>query len=34
MRERCDGFYLNCADKRLLDSYENYVFYQLGALHE
>ena len=34
MRERCEGFYLNCAKKPVLDSYQNYVFYQLGALHE
>ena len=34
MRERCDGFYLNCVKKPVLDSYQNYVFYQLGALHE
>ncbi|MBS0582346.1 MAG: sulfatase-like hydrolase/transferase [Proteobacteria bacterium] len=34
MRERCDGFYLNCRKNEVLDSYQNYVFYQLGALHE
>ncbi len=34
MRERCDGFYLNCPDKRVLDSYENYIFHQLGVLHD
>ena len=34
MRERCGGFYLNCAKKMILDSYQNYIFYQLGALHE
>lgn len=34
MRERCDGFYLNCVKKPVLDSYQNYTFYQLGALHE
>ena len=34
MRERCAGFYLNCAKKQILDSYQNYIFYQLGALHE
>jgi len=34
MRERCDGFYLNCKKNEVLDSYQNYVFYQLGALHE
>src|SRR5580765_2406001 len=31
MRERCDGFYLNCKKNEILDSYQNYVFYQLGA---
>ena len=34
MRERCGGFYRNCAKKTILDSYQNYIFYQLGALHE
>ncbi len=34
MRERCGGFYLNCANKPMLDSYQNYIFYRLGALHE
>ena len=34
MRERCDGFYLNCTDKRLLDSYQSYIFHQLGVLHD
>jgi phosphoglycerol transferase MdoB-like AlkP superfamily enzyme len=34
MRERCDGFYLNCANKRVLDSYQNYIFHQLGVLHD
>jgi len=34
MRERCGGFYLNCSKSEILDSYQNYVFYQLGALHE
>jgi len=34
MRERCDGFYLNCKKTSVLDSYQNYVFYQLGVLHE
>lgn len=34
MRERCAGFYLNCAKKMILDSYHNYIFYQLQALHE
>jgi phosphoglycerol transferase MdoB-like AlkP superfamily enzyme len=34
MRERCAGFYLNCEKKQILDSYQNYIFHQLGALHE
>jgi len=34
LRERCDGFYLTCADKRVLDSYQNYIFHQLGVLHD
>ncbi len=34
MRERCDGFYLNCVKKPVLDSYQNYVFHHLEALHE
>ncbi len=34
MRERCDGFYLNCKKTNVLDSYQNYIFYQLGVLHE
>ncbi|MGH8122682.1 MAG: sulfatase-like hydrolase/transferase [Rudaea sp.] len=34
MRERCAGFYLNCPKKQILDSYQNYIFHQLGALHE
>ena len=34
MRERCGGFYLNCTKKTILDSYQNYIFHQLGALHE
>jgi phosphoglycerol transferase MdoB-like AlkP superfamily enzyme len=34
MRERCEGFYLNCAKKQIVDSYQNYIFHKLGALHE
>jgi phosphoglycerol transferase MdoB-like AlkP superfamily enzyme len=34
MRERCNGFYLNCAKKPLLDAYQNYIFHDLGVLHE
>jgi phosphoglycerol transferase MdoB-like AlkP superfamily enzyme len=34
MRERCHGMYLDCKDKRLLGSYQNYVFHQLQAVHD
>jgi phosphoglycerol transferase MdoB-like AlkP superfamily enzyme len=34
MRERCHGMYLDCQDKRLLDSYHNYIFQHLQAVHE
>jgi hypothetical protein len=34
MRERCHGMYLDCKDKRLLGSYDNYVFQRLHAVHE
>ena len=34
LRERCRGQYLDCKDKRVLDSYQNYVFQKLQAVHE
>jgi phosphoglycerol transferase MdoB-like AlkP superfamily enzyme len=34
LRERCHGQYLDCKDKPLLDSYHNYVFQHLQAVHE
>jgi phosphoglycerol transferase MdoB-like AlkP superfamily enzyme len=34
MRERCHGFYLNCTNKPVLDAYQNYIFHDLGMLHE
>ena len=34
MRERCSGLYLTCADKPTFDSYRNYIFHTLGALHD
>jgi phosphoglycerol transferase MdoB-like AlkP superfamily enzyme len=34
MRERCGGFYRNCSKKEVVDSYHNYIFYQLNAVHE
>jgi len=34
MRERCQGRYLDCPNKPLLDAYDNYVFDTLHAVHE
>ena len=34
MRDRCHGFYLNCPDKPVLDAYQNFIFHDLGVLHE
>ena len=34
MRERCQGRYLDCPNKPMLDSYDNYVFDTLHAVHE
>lgn len=34
MRERCQGRYLDCPNKPLLGSYDNYVFDSLHAVHE
>ncbi|MGH8042560.1 MAG: LTA synthase family protein [Rudaea sp.] len=34
MRQRCQGRYLDCPQKPLLDSYQNYVFDTLHAVHE
>ncbi len=34
LRERCKGFYLDCADKRMLDSYTDFIFHTLQALHD
>jgi phosphoglycerol transferase MdoB-like AlkP superfamily enzyme len=34
LRERCNGFYLDCNRKPVLDSYQNYVFHEVGVLHE
>jgi phosphoglycerol transferase MdoB-like AlkP superfamily enzyme len=34
MRDRCHGFYLNCPDKPVLDSYQNFIFHDIGVLHE
>ncbi len=34
LRQRCNGAYLDCPDKPLLDTYKNYVFHQLGDVNE
>jgi len=34
LRERCNGFYLNCKNKPVLDAYQNFIFHDLGVLHE
>jgi phosphoglycerol transferase MdoB-like AlkP superfamily enzyme len=34
LRERCHGMYLDCKDKRVLDSYQNHVFQKLQAVHD
>jgi phosphoglycerol transferase MdoB-like AlkP superfamily enzyme len=34
LRQRCDGAYVDCKDKPLVDSYDNYIFQRVGALHE
>jgi phosphoglycerol transferase MdoB-like AlkP superfamily enzyme len=34
LRERCDGAYIDCKDKSLVDSYHNYIFQRVGALHD
>jgi phosphoglycerol transferase MdoB-like AlkP superfamily enzyme len=34
LRERCDGAYIDCKDKPLVDSYHDYIFQRVGALHD
>jgi phosphoglycerol transferase MdoB-like AlkP superfamily enzyme len=34
LRERCKGAYVDCKDKALVDSYHDYIFQRVGALHE
>ncbi|HEX6833841.1 MAG TPA: sulfatase-like hydrolase/transferase [Rudaea sp.] len=34
LRERCHGVYRTCQNKKVLDSYHNYIFQTLGAVHE
>jgi len=34
LRERCNGAYVDCKDQALVDSYHNYIFQRVGALHE
>lgn len=34
MRERCQGIYFDCKQEKVLDSYHDYIFHQIVALHE
>ena len=34
LRERCNGIYLTCPKKTVLDSYHTTIFQKLGAVHE
>lgn len=34
LRERCNGFYLDCPDSRMLDSYTDFIFHTLQAIHD
>lgn len=34
LRERCQARYLDCPNRRLLDSYHDFIFHQLQAVHE
>ena len=34
LRERCNGTYIDCKNKPLVDTYHEYIFQRLGALHE
>jgi phosphoglycerol transferase MdoB-like AlkP superfamily enzyme len=34
MRERCKGYYLDCANRPMVDSYHNRLFHELNVLHE
>jgi phosphoglycerol transferase MdoB-like AlkP superfamily enzyme len=34
MRERCKGYYLDCANRPMVDSYHNRLFHELTVLHE
>ena len=34
MRDRCRGYYLDCANQPMVDSYHNRLFHDLNVLHE
>jgi len=34
LRERCNGAYLTCTNKPVLDAYQNFIFHRLGVLHD
>ncbi len=34
MRDRCKGYYLDCANQPMVDSYHNRLFHDLNVLHE
>ena len=34
LRERCNGAYVDCRDTPLVNSYHDFIFQRLGALHE
>jgi hypothetical protein len=34
LRDRCKGLYLDCKDQSLVDSYHQFVFEQLNAIHD
>ena len=34
LRERCNGAYTDCPNKPLVDSYHDFIFQRIGALHE
>ena len=34
LRERCNGAYVDCTNKPLIDAYHQFIFQRIGALHE
>ena len=34
MRDRCQGQYLNCKDRKLISAYHDYLFYNLKVLKD